>query len=265
MNAILSSLQVAVFTPKQALTIKPFGFDIKVLFATEPTRGAISVILACLVAGSANAQEAGAISSPALSRCAGKVGAETRAADPAFVSLGLDGMPWLTIERVDDTVGSQPISAAVMGTGYWRRRDGTAVPFRFKCALDFSGEALLFHASPLMRKLGDDLAPAIIVEGAATYREKMALPKGVELQVQLLDVSKSPVGEVLAEQVVRSGWRVPIPFALHLPKEPSLAGRKLVVTARLVLAHKVLFQLKEPRAVSGDDLHQLLALTLDNV
>ena len=222
-------------------------------------------LMACLVAGSADAQEAGAISSPALSRCAGKVGAETRIADPAFVSLGLDGVPWVTIERLDDTVGSQAISVTVTGTGYRRKRDGTTVPFRFTCVLDFQGQALMFHASPLMRQLGDDLPPAITVEGAATYLEKMPLPRGVELQVQLLDVSKSPTGEVLAEQVVRSGWQVPIPFALRVPKETSLADRKLVVTARLVLAHQVLFQLKEPRAVNADDLHQLLALTLDKV
>ena len=91
------------------------------------------------------------------------------------------------------------------------------------------------------------------------------LPKGAELRVQLLDKSKSASADILAEQVVRTGRPSPIPFALHLPKESSLAGRKLVVTARLVLAHKVLFQLKEPRAVSGDGLHQLLALTLDNI
>src|SRR5258708_9895616 len=123
MNAMLSSLQVAVFAPKQALAIKPFGFDIKVLLATEPIRGAISVVLACLVAGSANAQEAGAISSPALSRCAGKGGAETRAADPAFVSVGLDGMPWLTIARLDGDVGSQPLSSTGTATRYRRTRD----------------------------------------------------------------------------------------------------------------------------------------------
>jgi uncharacterized lipoprotein YbaY len=222
-------------------------------------------LMACLVTGSAYAQEAGAISSPALSRCAGKVGAETRMADPAFVGLALDGVPWVTIERLDDTVGSQAISTTVTGTGYRRKRDGTTVPFRFTCVLGFQGEALMFHASPLMRNLGDDLPPAITVEGTATYLEKMPLPRGVELQVQLLDVSKSPTGELLAEQVVRSGWQVPIPFDLRLPKETSLAGRKLVVTARLVLAHEVLFQLKKPRAVNRDDLNQPLALTLDKV
>jgi uncharacterized lipoprotein YbaY len=222
----------------------------------------LSFVLACLVVGSAHAQGAGALPSPTLSRCAGKVGSETRAGDPAFASLGLDGMPWLTLERLDDTVGTQPISATVTGTGHRRRRDGTMVPFRFTCALDFSGQALMVHATPVMRKLGDDLPPAVIVQGTATYRERMALPRGIELQVQLLDVSKSPAGEVLAEQVVRSGWHVPIPFALHLPRQTPLAGRKLVITARLVLAHRIVFQLKEPSALSGDDLHRSIVLTL---
>src|SRR5262249_23582755 len=156
-------------------------------------------LMVCLVTGAALAQGAGAISSPALSRCAGLVGSETRAGDPAFVSLALDGVPWLAIERTDDTRGSQAISTTVTGTGYERRRDGTAVPFRFTCVLDFRGEALIFHASPLMRRLGDELPPALIVEGGATYLEKMPLPKGIELQVQLLDVSKSSAGEILAE------------------------------------------------------------------
>ena len=222
-------------------------------------------LMVCLVTGSAYAQEAGAISSPVLSRCAGKFGTETRTADPAFVSLALDGAPWLTIEKTNDTVGSQPIFETVTGTGDRRRRDGTVVPFRFTCVLDFSGQALMFHVSPLMRRLGDDLPPATIVEGAATYPDKMPLPRGIELQVQLLDISKSAAGERLAEQVVRSGWQVPVAFALRVPKETSLTGRKLVITARFVVGHQVLFQLKEPRAVTGDDLHKFLALTLDKV
>jgi len=221
-------------------------------------------VMACLVSGSAYAQDSGAISSPVLSRCAGRAGTETRAADPAFVSLALDGVPWLTIEQTDGMIGSQPISETVTGIGYRRRRDGTKVPFRFTCVLNFDGPALMLHISHLMLRLGDDLPPAIIVEGAATYVDKMPLPKGAELQVRLLDVSKSS-GDVLAEQVVRSGWQVPIAFALRLPKETALAGRKLVVTARFVLAHQVLFQLKEPRAVTGDDLHKFLTLTLDKI
>jgi hypothetical protein len=45
MNA-RTRLQPAVVTPKQALSIKPFGLDMAVLLTTEATGGATSVIVA---------------------------------------------------------------------------------------------------------------------------------------------------------------------------------------------------------------------------
>ena len=39
-------LQPAIVTPKQALSIKPFGLEMRVLLSTEATGGAISVIMA---------------------------------------------------------------------------------------------------------------------------------------------------------------------------------------------------------------------------
>jgi quercetin dioxygenase-like cupin family protein len=39
-------LQPAIVTPKQALSIKPFGIEVRVLLTTEATGGAISVIMA---------------------------------------------------------------------------------------------------------------------------------------------------------------------------------------------------------------------------
>src|SRR5262249_54412736 len=41
-----TQLQPAVVTPKQALSIKPFGLDMEVLLTTEATGGATSVIVA---------------------------------------------------------------------------------------------------------------------------------------------------------------------------------------------------------------------------
>ena len=219
-------------------------------------------LLATAIAAPAFGQDAGGVSSPALSRCAGRVGIDMRQADAAFGVIALDGMPWLTIERTEESVGTQPISTTVTGTGEYRRRNGTSVPFRFTCVLDAQGQALMFHASPLIRQLGDRLPPAIVVNGAVTYRERMALPRGAELRVQILDVAKDPA-EILAEQVVRSGWQVPMPFALRLPKETSFEGRRLALAARLVLAHKVLFELREPLPVVGTDFLNPIELVLD--
>jgi uncharacterized lipoprotein YbaY len=223
------------------------------------------ILLACTLAAPALAEDAGGISSAVISRCAGKIGAETRQADAAYGLIALDGIPWLAIERTEESVGTQPITTTVTGTGAQHRRNGTAVPFRFTCVLDAKGEALMFHASDLMIKLGDELPPAIVVEGSAAYPEKMMLPRGAELRVQLLDLSKSPAGEIMAEQVVRSGWQVPIPFALRLPKKTVLEGRKLAIAARLVLAHQALFQLKESRPLDAAALHRPIELLLDKV
>jgi hypothetical protein len=62
------------------------------------------------VAMPAFAQDVGGLSSTALSRCAGRVGLDTRQSDAAFGVIGLDGLPWLATERTEDSVGTQPIS-----------------------------------------------------------------------------------------------------------------------------------------------------------
>jgi quercetin dioxygenase-like cupin family protein len=45
MDARRSPLQATIIKPEQALPIKPFGLDMKVLLTTEATGGAISVIV----------------------------------------------------------------------------------------------------------------------------------------------------------------------------------------------------------------------------
>ena len=47
MNARTAPLRAAIVKPEQALPIKPFGLDMKVLLTTEATDGAISVIMGC--------------------------------------------------------------------------------------------------------------------------------------------------------------------------------------------------------------------------
>jgi uncharacterized lipoprotein YbaY len=218
--------------------------------------------LVCLSTTAANAQEG----TPAamLSRCAGKAGGDIRQGDPAFLTIALDGRPWVTIEETQEDVGKQPISTTITGTGWQQRRDGTSVPFRFTCVLDGNGQAVMFHASGLLHDLGDRLPPSIVINGAAAYSDKEPLPRGTELQVQVLDAAQQPA-RILSEQVVRSGWHVPVAFALRLPTATPLADRKLFVSARLVVAHRVLFELPEPRAVSPSDLQKTLDLTLSRV
>lgn len=219
------------------------------------------LLSACLISASLHAQEASSISSSVLSRCAGHAGGYIRQGDPAFVTIALDGRPWLRVERTEAAVGTQPISTTVTGTGWRQRRDGTSVHFRFTCVLDEQGQAVMFHASSLLRDLGDRLPPSIVVDGAASFAADPPLPRGVELQVQLLDLSQPPAARVLAEQMVRTGWHVPVAFALRLPRDTSLDDRKLVITARVVQGHRTLFELEE-RPLTVGDLHKSIILTL---
>ena len=50
-DARTSPLQAIIVKPEQALPIKPFGLDMKVLLTTEATGGAISVLMAWLKPG----------------------------------------------------------------------------------------------------------------------------------------------------------------------------------------------------------------------
>jgi uncharacterized lipoprotein YbaY len=226
----------------------------------------LPAIAAIVLAAPALAQEPSGISSSALSRCAGKVGLDTRRSDPAFGTIMLDGMPWTTIERTEEKLGTQ----IVTGTGARRRRDGTLVTFRFTCELDTKGQALMFQAGQLLPGSSEASALATVVAGSVAYAHNMALPHGAELRIQLLDAAaQSPAVDrpiepvILTEQVVRSGWEVPIPFALHVPKHTRLEGRQLLITARLVVGHRSLFQLTEPHVVNGEDLLKPLKLVLD--
>ena len=194
------------------------------------------------------------ISTVALSRCAGIAGIEVREADAAFGQVMLDGAPWLSAQRNHQ-------STVLSGTGTFRRRNGTTVPFRFLCALDDGGHANMFRTIPA--GMGEGLPPSRLIAGMAVPSGlKAPLARGAELRVQLLDIKKDPNGELLAEQVVRSGWEVPIPFALRVPADTNLVDRQLVVSARIVLARSVIYRLKDARALSPDELGRPVRLDL---
>jgi hypothetical protein len=80
-------------------------------------RHILSAIAAIVLAAPALAQDPAGISSSAISRCAGKVGMDTRRSDPAFGTIMLDGMPWTTIERTEEKLGARVIVTTVIGTG----------------------------------------------------------------------------------------------------------------------------------------------------
>jgi len=196
----------------------------------------------------------GGISTAALSRCAGIAGMELRSADAAFGELMLDGAPWLSTQEDQQAL-------VVTSTGTLRRRNGTSVPFRFVCALDDKR-----HASMLrIVSVGADasLAPSRSIKGMVVPAgRKTPLLHGSELRIQLFDISVNPRGELLAEQVVRSGWAVPIPFDLRVPVDAIHEGSKLAITARIVLSRAEIYRMASPRILTPDEARRPVMLDL---
>jgi hypothetical protein len=207
------------------------------------------------------AHDQGGISTPMLSRCAGKFGGELRAGDEAFPGLTLLGKPWLKIEKTDRTVDGAHVVAVVTGLGARSRRRGEIVTFRFRCLIDDKGGAVSFEDTELLPTRHDEPPPAMVVRGSASYPRTQLAP-GSELRVQLVDQAAS---ELLTEAVVRSAWVNPIPFGLRLPPDMKLEGRKLAIDARLSLGSQTLFRLKAPRLLAHDRLQQPVDLTIDAV
>jgi uncharacterized lipoprotein YbaY len=221
---------------------------------------AVVVLLALALSLDVRAEPSDSSPVPLLSRCAGKAGSTVRQGDPAFMTLALDGRPWMTIDRTEDA-DSRSVLTTVTSNGWAKRRDGTSFLFRFTCVLNAEGQATMFHASALLRDLGDRLPPAIVINGSAIHPQKEPLQRGIELQIQLVDTSQDPPG-VLTEQVVRSGWHLPLGFSLRLPAGLSLENRSISLTARVVLAHRTLFALSEPRKLSQGELTRFVELNL---
>jgi len=206
------------------------------------------------VTGQAVTTDPGGISTAALSRCAGAAGLEVREADASFGQIMLDGVPWLSAQHDQQAV-------VLSGTGGLRRRNGTTVPFRFLCVLDEKHHANMFRITSA--GADDALPPSRAIRGAAALVGLQgALPRGAELRVQLLDLKKDPNGELLAEQVVRSGWEEPIPFALRVPAEIAVDDRRLAITARVVLARAVIYRMERPHVLAPDEMRRPVKLDL---
>ncbi len=201
-------------------------------------------------------RDQGGISTPLLSRCAGKFGADLREGDQAFPGFTLLGAPWLNVANVEQTLDGAKISTIVSGIGGRNRRRGEVVALRFRCLIDDKGVAVRFEDAELLPSGRDQLPPAMTIRGVASY-PKTQLAPGSELRLQLVDQDG-----LLTEAVVRSSWVNPIPFALRLPPDMNLTGRKLAIQARLSLGATTLFRLQAPVPLVSDHLQQPINLTL---
>jgi uncharacterized lipoprotein YbaY len=77
-------------------------------------------------------------------------------------------------------------------------------------------------------------AEPLRIEGALTYRERIALPLQSRAQIELRE-GASGEGAVVAEQAIELGGRqVPIPFTLAVSRDKFVAGRQYSLLGQIV-------------------------------
>ena len=87
------------------------------------------------------------------------------------------------------------------------------------------------------------MAELATIEGTATYRERMALPEGAVLEVELLDISRADAkSEQLAAIRIAPQNQVPIPFTL--PYDPAVIDERnrYTVAAKIIHEGRLLFR-----------------------
>lgn len=80
------------------------------------------------------------------------------------------------------------------------------------------------------------------LSGTVTYRERMALPPGAQVEIQLVDVSRADTpAEVLGEITFAPEGQVPVPFQLNYDDSRILPGHSYALQARITLDGQLLF------------------------
>lgn len=101
----------------------------------------------------------------------------------------------------------------------------------------------------LLPACGGNHAPAAAPEtvvgsvgGTVTYLERMAMPPGATLKVQLADVSRADApAVVISKREIMPVSQVPIPFTLTYDPKQIVAGHRYVVQARIEVDGKLRF------------------------
>jgi len=93
-----------------------------------------------------------------------------------------------------------------------------------------------------------------VLNGTVTYRERMALPPGARIEVELVDVSRADApARIVAATTVTPQTQVPVAYSLAYEPAGIVAGHSYAVQARILLDDRLLFTTAERHAVLGDE------------
>jgi len=103
----------------------------------------------------------------------------------------------------------------------------------------------------------------VTVSGTVTYRERVALPEGALLTVQVLDVSRADApADVVAEAVITPTGQVPIPYAIAVSPSAFEAGHTYSLSASITVGGDPLFTSADHLAVTAEPAAQTIDVVL---
>jgi putative lipoprotein len=101
------------------------------------------------------------------------------------------------------------------------------------------------------------------VTGTAAYRERIAMPPGAKLVVELLDVSKADVKSVLIAKTEMTGiGQVPVPFTISYDASKIDARMRYQIAARIDVGGQTMFRTTQAYPVLNGEGGAGLALLL---
>lgn len=100
------------------------------------------------------------------------------------------------------------------------------------------------------------------IEGKVTYRERMAMPAGAKLVVELLDVSKADAKAVVIAKMHMEGiGQVPVPFTISFDAGKIDSRMSYQVSARIDVAGRMMFRTTQAYPVlNGQPAKDLMLL-----
>ncbi len=112
--------------------------------------------------------------------------------------------------------------------------------------LDRIAEFFIFGFMPLvvgmMATPDASVAAERVLKGEVTYRERMALPAGALVTVQLADVSLADApAAIVAEQKITPSGQMPVPFALKFDSSAILEKHSYALQARITVDDRLMF------------------------
>ncbi|WP_417760104.1 YbaY family lipoprotein [Shewanella sp.] len=108
--------------------------------------------------------------------------------------------------------------------------------------------------------------PPIVINGAASYREKLALPQGCSITIAVIDLDTP--GVIVAQKTFNIA-RVPVPFKFILPADTISSSINYGVVSLIQYNNKVIFQTydKYPVINNGKNTVEVMmkAVPLENL